>query len=164
MRRGPLLLLLEIVAITVPLMWLWIVWGDAAYGRFFLAVASPVFDWLGVTGIGDSPAQKRFISYVPFLVLMVVTPRLSPARRLLGTLVGFVLIFACHVGLVAVEYFAHTEYRLTPDPFSTLFPAAMFADAFPFLLWTVIAKDVVKGLLTRMLPPGETPAEGEEET
>ena len=142
-------LALELIALTVPLTWLWVAWGQAAYEAAFAEVAEPLLRPLGITAVAESPAQKRFVNYVPFLVLMLVTPGLPPARRAGGILLGVPLIFLCHVGLVAVEVFSHTRYRPTQDSFSTVFPAAMFADAFPFILWAIFAKEFVRNLISR---------------
>jgi hypothetical protein len=94
------------------------------------------------------------VSYVPFLVLMLVTPGLPWRRRLGGILLGVPLIFLCHVGLVGVESLSHTRHRPTADSFSTVFPAAIFADAFPFVLWALFAGDVLRRLLARATGAG----------
>jgi hypothetical protein len=154
MGKRSLLLVLEFVALTVPLTWLWVVWAQDAYATFFLKLADPIFDLMGVTEVAESPAQKRFVNYVPFFVLMVITPGLALRRRIGGMLVGFPLIFLCHVGLVAVEFLAYTKHRPTSDPFSTVFPAAMFTDAFPFILWAIIAHRVLRDTLSQAFPGG----------
>jgi hypothetical protein len=156
--KRSLLLVLEFVVLTVALTWLWVVWAHDAYASFFLRVADPLLDLLGVTEVVESPAQKRFVNYVPFFVLMVITPGLSLRRRIGGLLVGFPLIFLCHVGLVAVEFLAYTEHRPTSDPFSTVFPAAMFTDAFPFILWAIIAHRLIRDVLSRAFQGGSSPA------
>ena len=78
----------------------------------------------------------------------------------MGTVVGVTLIFLCHVGVVAVEHLAQTRHRPTSDPFSTVFPVAMFADALPFILWAIIAKDLVRETFLRVLPAQSTNREG----
>jgi len=143
------LLVAAFVVLTVPLTWLWTAGFQDAYTAFLGWVAAPLLEPLGATEVGDSPAQKRFISFVPFLVLMVITPRLSLTRRLVGLGVGTVLIFLCHVGVVIVEAYARTSDRPTEDVFSSVFPAAMFADAFPFILWAIIAHGVLRDFLGR---------------
>jgi hypothetical protein len=142
---------LAFVALTAPLTWLWVTGVQDAYTRFFSAVAGPLLASVGVADVAESPARERFISYVPFLVLMAITPKLSLRRRALGLLLGLPLIFLCHVGLVIAESFAHSGGRPTEDPFSTVFPAAMFADAFPFILWALIANRVLRDVLGRAL-------------
>ena len=153
MENRPLRLGLSFALLTVGLTWAWIAWGGAAYERVLIAVAGPALQAIGVTQIADSPAQKRFVSFVPFLVLMGLTPGLSARRRLVGTLVGCALIFLAHVGLVGVEQWSLSKQRPTSDPFSTLFPAALFADSLPFMLWAAIAHQQLRGLLARVIGP-----------
>ena len=152
MKVRPFFLFLEFVVLSVVLTWLWLAWAQDAYAVFFEWMAGPLLRLAGVANVAESPAVKRFVNYVPFLVLMVITPRMNLRRRLLGTVIGVTLIFFCHVGVVAVEHLAQTRHRLTSDPFSTVFPAAMFADALPFILWAVIAKDLVRETLSRAFP------------
>jgi hypothetical protein len=148
-RRPLVRLLVELVALSLPLTWLWLAWGQGAYEAFFAETARPLLAALGATSVPDSPARRRFVSYVPFLVLMLVTPGLPWRRRLGGILLGVPLVFLAHVGLVAVEALSHTRHRPTEDSFSTVFPAAVFADAFPFVLWALFANDVLRRLLAR---------------
>lgn len=155
MKGRPLRLALSFVLLTAGLTWAWIAWGGAAYERLLLAVAGPALEAIGVTRIAESPAQKRFVSTVPFLVLVWLTPGLSLRRRVVGTLVGCALLFLAHAGLVGVEQWSQSKRRPTPDPFSTLFPAALFADGLPFMLWALIAHRVLRDLLTRVLAPRE---------
>jgi hypothetical protein len=152
--KRALLLIAEFIVLTVVLTWLWVVWAQEAYSAFFLRVSEPLLSLLRVTEVAESPAQKRFVNYVPFLVLMLITPGLSLRRRIGGLLLGFPLIFLCHVGLVAVEFLAYTEHRPTSDPFSTIFPAAVFTDAFPFILWAIIANHLVRDVLSRAFQGG----------
>lgn len=154
---------LAFVVLTVPLTWLWVAGVQDTYTDVFSTVAGPLLHAAGVVDVPESPARKRFISYVPFLVLMAITPRLSLQRRVLGLLLGLPAIFLCHVGLVLVESFAESGGRPTQDAFSTVFPAAMFADAFPFILWALIAnrvlRDVLGGALEgRASGPGQDPS------
>ena len=145
------LAVLLFLVLTVPLTWLWVEGIQDSYTRFLEATAGPLLEALGVGSVAESPAQKRFISYVPFAVLMAITPRLSLRRRALGFGVGVLLIFCVHVALVLAEDFARSGGRPTEDVFSTVFPAAMFADAFPFILWAVIAHRVLRDVLGRAL-------------
>jgi hypothetical protein len=141
--------IIAFVALTVPLTWVWVTGVQESYTELFSAVAGPGLEAVGVTGVAESPARKRFINYVPFLVLMLITPRLTMRRRVVGLMVGVVLIFLCHVAIVAAEAFALSGGRPTEDSFSTVFPAVMFADAFPFILWAVIANRFLRETLGR---------------
>jgi len=155
MRRGPVRILVELAALSAALTWLWLAFGQSAYEHFFARTAQPLLAALGADGLADSPARRRFVSYVPFLVLMLGTPRLEWRRRLGGILLGVPLIFACHVGLVAVEWLSHSRHRPTPDSFSMVLPAALFADAFPFALWALFAGDALRHLFSRARAEGD---------
>ena len=139
-----LLALLKVVAISAPLTWLWIEWGREAYGKLFVQLALPVYGLVGLTTVIPDGERDRFINYLPFLILMLITPRLSPTRRMVGLLAGFVLIFFVHVIFV---YIASTSIR--PDGavdvrgFKQLVAANQLSDSVPFILWVVIAKDFV---------------------
>jgi hypothetical protein len=152
--RRPLLLALSFVLASAAGTWLWLAWGGAAYERLLITVAGPLLEGIGVTRVAESPAQKRFISYVPFLVLMWLTPGMTLRRRAAGTLAGCALLFVAHVALVGIEQFSLSKRRPTSDPFSTLFPAALFADSLPFMLWAVIAQRTLRDLFARVLASG----------
>ena len=72
-------------------------WGRRAYGRLFLELANPIYGWFGVTAY-QGGVRERYINYIPFLVLMILTPRISWRHRTLGTLAGLVLIFFFQLG------------------------------------------------------------------
>jgi hypothetical protein len=141
------------VLLTAGLTWAWIEWGGDAYDRFLLAVAGPLLEAVGVTRIADSPARQRFVSFVPFVVLTWLTPGLSARRRVLGTLAGCAVLFVAHLVLVGVEQWSLSKRRPTADPFSTMFPAALFADSLPFMLWAAIAQDRLREWLARLVRP-----------
>jgi hypothetical protein len=139
-------ILAELAAVSFLLTALWLAGGQAAYESFFAEAARGVLDALGLSAVPDSPARRRFVSYVPFLALMVATPGLAWRRRLGGVLLGIPLIFLGHVALVAVEALSHTRHRPTADSFTLVFPAAMLCDALPFALWAIFASDALRGL------------------
>ena len=149
--------LLEATALSLLLTALWLAWGQAAYEAFFAEAARPLLRALGVHALPDSPARRRFVSFVPFLVLMLATPGLAWRRRLGGILLGIPLLFLGHVGLVAVEALSHGAHRPGSDSFSVLLPAALFADALPFALWALFAADVLAGLLRGRSGRGAAP-------
>ena len=153
MSGRTLRLLVEAVALSLGLTWLWLAGGRSAYEAFLAETARPLLHALGLHALPDSPARLRFVSLVPFLVLMLVTPGLAWRRRLGGILLGLPLLFLGHVALVAVEGLSHGPRRPTGDSFSTLLPAALFADALPFALWALFCADVLVGLLRRRAGP-----------
>ena len=151
MRSKSWVLLLEFVALTVPLTWLWIVWGRDAYHAFFTVAAAPFLSLLGTPPLQLAESPQRFINYVPFLVLMLITPGLSARRRTLGSLLGIFLIFLCHVGMVWVAFKAYSEARSTAKAFPMVFPSLLISDALPFVLWAIIAHEFVRDMMTRAM-------------
>ena len=138
------LVLLRIVALSVPLTWLLIEWRREAYGTLFLELAMPIYGFLGLTSVVPEGARDRFINYLPFLILMLITPRLTLTRRAVGTLVGFVVIFAAHLVFV---YVADPELgestAMTRSRFIRIVPANTMSDSLPFVLWVLIAREFV---------------------
>lgn len=144
--------ILKVVALTVPLTWLWLEWGRAAYGRLFTQLAIPIFGFLGMTRVIPLGARDRFINYLPFLILMLVTPRMSALRRVVGSLVGFVLIFFVQVFFVYMsEVVGARDGQFNQDSYEKMLPVLLLCDAFPFVLWIVIAKDFVREMTAKLL-------------
>ena len=150
-----LLTLLKIVVLSVPLTWLWIEWGREAYGALFAKLALPIYGLVGLTDLVPSGARDRFINYLPFLILMLITPRLSLKRRLVGIAAGFLVIFAVHVVFVYVASTAVDPRTsgITSHGFMRIVPANALSDAIPFALWVFIAKDFVWEKISRVLGP-----------
>ena len=139
-----LLILLKIVAVSAPLTWLWLAWGREAYGRLFLELAMPIYGILGLTTVVPEGARDRFINYLPFLILMLLTPRLTLTRRLVGTLAGFVVIFAAQLAFVYVADMEATRgAAMTQARFIRIVPANTLSDSLPFVLWVLIARDFI---------------------
>jgi len=137
-------LVLKFVAITAPLTWLWLEWGREAYYRFFVQVSRPLLIALGVTGVRRDLVHDRFINYLPFLALMLITPALSLQRRLIGSVVGCLVLYLGHVALAVVAFESFIKHGTTRESMSGLFPAWILSDALPFLLWAIIANDLLR--------------------
>lgn len=154
-----LLTLLKIVAISVPLTWLWMEWGREAYGRLFGLLAMPIYGLLGLTDVVPTGARDRFINYLPFLILMWITPRMSWKRRIFGTLAGFAVIFCVHLVFVYVASTAGggPSRSMTAHGFMRIVPANALSDAAPFVLWVFIAREFVWQSVARVFP-GAPPA------
>ena len=71
---------------------------------------------------------------------MILTPRLSRRRRLVGTALGMVALFALHIAS-----------NLMDSPQSRTLPlgTSLALDAAPFLLWVVIAHQFVRDIARR---------------
>lgn len=147
MKKRLLLLVLEFLVLTVPTAYVWIEWGRTAYLRVFVMLSTPILIFLGVEEFKPNLVQEHFLNYIPFLVLMVITPQLTLRRRIIGTIIGFVIIFFDHIGLVSMAYVAHSNYGLSAKAFSTLFPALLFSDSLPFILWAIIAGGYLKSVV-----------------
>jgi hypothetical protein len=149
-----LLTLLKIVVISVPLTWLWLVWGRDAYGEFFLHVAMPIYGALGLTDVVPIGARDRFINYLPFLILMLITPRIPWRRRLIGIAVGFTVIFCVHLVFVYIANptTTHGDAPLTAHGFMRIVPANALSDSIPFVLWVVLAREFVWEKVAKIFP------------
>lgn len=155
--RG-LILALEFVAITAPLTWLWMNGGQDAYMAFFKQAARPLLIALGVTSYPPSAVRDRFIGFVPFVALMLITPGLEWSKRIGGILIGFPIVFLCQVALVFAVFRIVVEGGGWDDQTRTaLFPFQVIFDAIPLLLWAVFAHEYVGGLLQRIIPAGPAP-------
>ena len=152
-----LLQALKIIGITVPVTWAWLEWGRAAYGRLFAELAIPIFGFLGMTRILPQGSRDRFINYLPFLILMIVTPRMSLLRRCLGIAAGFVLIFILQVFFIYASEMAGVQDGAVnrQDVYEKMLPVLLICDAFPFVLWIVIAKDFVAEIMAKILQKSE---------
>ncbi|MBB82656.1 MAG: hypothetical protein CL931_02440 [Deltaproteobacteria bacterium] len=133
MKRA--LLVLGFVAITIALTFLWEESGRVTYGRFLKAVAPPIYDLFGVGDARVGAFRQRYINWVPFVGLMLVTPGLAWRRRLGGLAGGLVLLFAGHLALNLTER-VHKAAQLP-------FVPSLVSDALPFLLWVLFAWPVV---------------------
>jgi len=152
-RGGILLPLLKVIAVSLPLTWIWLEWGREAYGWFFTRTAIPIFGMLGETSLLPVGARDRFINYLPFLILMLVTPRMSWARRSAGIAIGFVAIYISHLIFVWYTYHLGVDAgRMSTGDFRQIFPVLMLSDALPLILWVIFANQFVRESLGHFLP------------
>ncbi len=163
-----LLRLLEIVVVSLPLTWLWMEWGRDAYARLFRQIAIPIYGYLGQTTILPNAARDRFIHFLPFLILMIVTPRMTWMRRVLGTVVGFMVLFAFQLLFVYVDHISTVGagQQRTQEGFETFFPLMLLSDSLPLILWAIIAHEFVRDIASRIFEhaaPGARGSAGGEE-
>ncbi len=147
MTARPLLLsLLKVVALSLPVTYFWHEWGGRdAYGDLFIKLSIPIYGFFGETEFLPAGARDRFINYLPFLILMVITPRLSWLRRIVGTLVGFVVLFFVQVIFVYVQWKAFPDPgSMTMEGYPMYLPIMLLCDSFPLILWVIIANEWVK--------------------
>jgi hypothetical protein len=151
MTRRPWLLLLEFFAITLPLAWLWDIWGRDVYIDFFRAVTTPLLEPLGVRRIPEKLVRNRFLNVMSFVALMAITPGLAWRRRVLGTLAGLGALFVGHIALVTVGFHVITRLGGSADAYAALLPAVLISESLPFVLWAAIAHEFVRDLASRAL-------------
>ena len=137
--KPALLFLTKFVCLTAPFIWLWQIVGLRIYHALYSPIASMIYEWRGYEAIA-TPARDRYINFIPFLTLMVLTPNLSTRRRLGGTAIGLVLLFIMHIAV-----------NLTADPETLQLPhlILLVLDAAPFFLWVVIANEFVRDFIRR---------------
>ena len=127
--------------------------GRELYGQYFSQAANAIY---GLVGIDPFPAlhRQRYINYVPFIALMALTPGLDLRRRSLRLLAGIFAIFVSHVVVNALGP------RQGPD-FTLPVSLAVFCDAFPFVLWAILAREFAMEWTLRFLgmtPDSDPPA------
>lgn len=125
---------LKVVALTVPLTWLWVSGGREWYAWLLAPLADAIYALLGLDGVTFF-ARERYINQVPFAALVLLTPGLSARRRFGGLALGALAIFALQMLVNAIA--------LRGSPTATSLPAGLsiLSDAEPFVLWALIARD-----------------------
>ena len=151
--------LFKFVLLSVPLTWIWIEWGRQAYGRMFSFLVGPLYEALGMVGFQGS--RERYINYIPFLVLMLITPRVSASRRFGGVVVGFVVILVFHLFFSVWAQLAQPAGEaITRESVALFLPVMLLSDALPFILWALICHEFVKQATStafaKLGPPGKT--------
>ncbi len=143
-----LLLFLEFVVLSVPLTWAWRAWLHGPYDQLLFQILDALYAVIGGEHAGRGPAGLRFVSYVPFLVLVAITPSMSRHRRIWGAALGSFAIFLSHLVMVLVSDAAYTVQGGGTDTVATLFPFLLLTDGLPLLIWFVLARD----FLTTIVP------------
>lgn len=123
--------LLSFVAITITLTWFWTEWGRQAYGQFLRAVAPSIYELIGFGDARVGAFRQRYINFIPFIGLVLATPRIPLRRRVAGLLGGLAALFVGHLGLNLTEGM-HRASRLP-------FVPSLVSDALPFMLWVIVA-------------------------
>lgn len=130
--RRTLLRIVAFVAVTLALTWIWEEGGRVAYGRFLKLVAPPLYDLIGFEGARVGAFRQRYVNFVPFVGLVLVTPGLTLRRRLGGLALGLFALFAGHLALNLTEIGQGRTRHLPMVP-------SLVSDTLPFLLWLVVA-------------------------
>ena len=141
-----LLLFLEFVVLTVPLTWVWRTYLNDGYDHLLFQILDALYQQIGGQHAGRGPAGHRFVSFVPFLVLVAITPGLSLRRRAWGAALGSLAIFVSHLLMLFVSDAAYTIQGGT-DAVATVFPFLLLTDGLPLLIWFVLARDFLRTIV-----------------
>jgi hypothetical protein len=156
--RRLLLLLALFFALTMPLAWLWVEWGEGVYARLLLDVLDPFYRAIGLRHLRGGPVSPRLVSIVPFAVLMAITPGMTWRRRVVGSLVGLAVIACFHLLLFVLVDSAYAAFGRTRRALTRIVPFLLINDGIPLLVWIFFARDflrrVVPGLRERPPAPG----------
>ena len=145
--RRILLLFLEFLVLSMPLAWLWLNWLNEPYDKLLFEILDAIYGVVGGEHAGHGPAGHRFVSYVPFLVLVAITPSLTLRRRLWGGAIGSFAIFLSHIFMLFVSDAAYTVRGGGSDAIATLFPFLLLTDGLPLLIWFVLARDFLSTIV-----------------
>lgn len=128
---------LKFIALTVPLTWIWVSGGRQVYASYFIPVADGIYELLGVEGV-RAVSRERYINYVPFVALVILTPSLSLRRRVVGLVAGAFALFCSHVLINGIaHHWVEGAVRLPVE-------LAIVSDALPFLLWAIVAPEFIR--------------------
>ena len=152
MTRRPFLILLEFIAITVPLTWWWLHGGLDIYYGIFQRLGFPLLQEMGVNTFSPGLVRDRMISFVPFIALMLITPGLSWGRRFGGLAAGILFIFLSHVLLAYWAWVSFERNGEVPSSMDDFFPGMLAVDAFPFVVWAIFANQFLVEAISRVLP------------
>jgi hypothetical protein len=137
--KKALLVVLAFCVVSVLLTVAWNEWLVDAYAVVFRTIAPAVYGLLGADDTLVYARRGRYINFVPFVSLVVVTPGIALRRRLVGLLLGIVALVVAHLVL-------NWTARFSPGSSLPVVPAIV-SDTLPFLFWLVVAYPVLVGLL-----------------
>ncbi|MFP6655107.1 MAG: hypothetical protein VCB25_05735, partial [Myxococcota bacterium] len=107
---------------------------------FFEIVAPPIYDVIGLGHARAAGLRERYINFVPFVALVLVTPGLTWRRRSVGLAAG---LLAISIGHIALNLTALLEPGLALPVM-----ASLVSDSFPFLVWLFVAYPVIAEFIT----------------
>lgn len=140
--KRTMMLIGAFIVVSAGLTWLWLSGLDARYAEWTQPLANRLNRALGLHGPG-SMYRTRFINLVPFISLVLFTPKLSLRRRSVGLLVGLLVLMASHLVFNAAAVATGVRGSLP-----TL--ASLASDSMPFLLWFVIAREFAQEKLRHL--------------
>jgi hypothetical protein len=137
--KKTVLIVLAFGVVSIGLTWIWSEWARAGYAQLLDTVAPPIYELIGFGDARVGTRRERYINFVPFVSLLLVTPGLTLRRRTIGLGLGLFSIFVGHLALNLTEI-------LEPGHSLPMVPS-IISDALPFLVWIVVAYPVLKKYL-----------------
>jgi hypothetical protein len=134
MKRA-FLVTVAFVVITMSLTWFWEEFGRLQYGRLLKTVAPTIYDWIGFGDARVGALRQRYINWIPFVGLVIITPGLAWKRRFIGLSLGLATLFLGHLGLNLTEGARRTGHLP--------FVPSLISDTLPLILWVIVAFPVV---------------------
>ena len=133
--KRTLLITAAFVAVTIGLTWFWEEFGRLQYGRFLKTVAPTIYDWIGFGDARIGAMRQRYINWIPFVGLVIITPGLAFRRRSTGLALGLAILFIGHLGLNLTEGARRTGHLP--------FVPSLVSDTLPLILWVIVAFPVI---------------------
>jgi hypothetical protein len=148
MKKNLLPFLIKLLLISLVLGFLWFWKLQNLYPRLLWPVAVPFFQWVGVKKWLLSWVLNHFANIVPYLALVLATPRvLNNRKKLLAAILGGLLVLAImHLFLSWMVYHYYEQYQFTKSFFRRTFPFFLINDALPLPLWLVFYPRIHKEL------------------
>ena len=137
--------------ISIGLTWFWNEWARAGYAQLLKTVGPPLYDLIGFEGARVGANRERYINFVPFVSLVLVTPGISLRRRSIGLVLGLFTIFVSHLALNLTEI-------IQPGRSLPIIPS-IASDALPFLVWIFVAYPTLAKFLPVASEPGTDEAD-----
>jgi hypothetical protein len=138
MRKG-VAIAIGFCVISILLTAFWIEWGRFTYAYFLSFVAPPIYDSIGFENAPIRGMRIRYINFVPFTALVLVTPGIKHGRRFFGLILGLVALFVSHLAL-------NLTSLIQPGPALPI-ASSLLSDALPFLVWIIVAYPAIRDLL-----------------
>jgi hypothetical protein len=104
----------------------------------FVPLAGGVYDLFGLEI--RAVWRERYIHYVPFIALVLLTPGLGARHRSLGLVGGLIAMFFVDVVINGIAQYGHRR------PVDLPMPLKVLSDALPFAVWAVVAQRFVSDL------------------
>lgn len=130
------LIIVGFCVISILLTAIWNEWGRLAYANLLDVVGPPIYTAIGFGDAHVFSMRLRYINFVPFTALVLVTSGISHRRRFIGLALGLFVLFVSHLVL-------NLTAILQPGDALPV-ASSLISDAFPLLVWLIVAYPAVR--------------------